>query len=60
MIRLVNVDRRDFPDFTERDLTLESILEEIEMLQISYLRDTKAVINLRNLVLADSILFNLI
>ena len=60
MIRLVNVDRRDITDFTERDLTLESILEEIEMLQISYLRDTKSVINLRNLVLADSILFNLI
>jgi len=58
MIRLDNDDdRRDYPDCTDRDDTLEGIPEEIEMLQFFSLRDARAVMSLRNAVSADSILF---
>ena len=58
MIRLEDEDdRRDNPDCTQRDATLEGIPEEIEMFDFVSLRDTRSVMSLRNVVSSDSIIF---
>ena len=58
MIRLDNEDeRRDYADCRTRDATLEGIPEEIDLFDFVSLRDSRAVMSLRNAVSADSMIF---
>jgi hypothetical protein len=58
MIRVKNEDdRRDHRDCTTRDDIIDGIPERIEMLEFFSLRDTRSIMELRNVVSSDSMIF---